>query len=104
MQHANTPRPPSLARVEDAAVSTPVDPAAASTYTVHEARRGWRLIHLRDTHHSWPLIIAVCLLWLLPGIWGREPWKPDEAYTLGIIYHFYRTHEWLVPMLGGSRA
>ena len=48
------------------------------------------------------LVTATSLAWLLPGLTGREPWKPDEAYTLGIIYHFYQSHDWLVPMLGGE--
>ncbi|HVC37094.1 MAG TPA: glycosyltransferase family 39 protein [Gammaproteobacteria bacterium] len=49
------------------------------------------------------LVVAlVCLVWLLPGLWGRVPWKPDEAYTIAIIHHFYRSGDWLVPILGGQ--
>lgn len=48
------------------------------------------------------LAAALCLLWLVPGIWGRGAWKPDEAYTLGIIYDFLHGHSWWIPTLGGS--
>jgi 4-amino-4-deoxy-L-arabinose transferase-like glycosyltransferase len=39
--------------------------------------------------------------WVLLGLVGHEPWKPDEAYTFGLVYHVLETGEWLVPTLGG---
>src|SRR5687767_3214554 len=48
------------------------------------------------------LFILVCLVWILPGLVGHEPWKGDEAATLGVINHILKTGEWLVPMLAGE--
>jgi len=39
--------------------------------------------------------------WLLLGLVGHDPWKPDEAYTFGLVFHILETGEWLVPTLGG---
>lgn len=51
-------------------------------------------------------LLLVCATWLvaylLPGILGHEPWKQDETYTFGIIHHYLRTHEWLVPVNAGQ--
>lgn len=47
-------------------------------------------------------MLLVCFAWLLPGMFGRAPWKPDEAYTVAIINHFYHSQDWLVPVLGGQ--
>ena len=44
----------------------------------------------------------LCLLWLVPGLIGHDPWKPDEAYTFGIVYHIIQTWDWVVPMLVGE--
>src|SRR5271170_5171654 len=44
----------------------------------------------------------VCLLaaaWILPGLVGHDPWKPDEAYTFGIVYHTVQSGDWVVPEL-----
>jgi 4-amino-4-deoxy-L-arabinose transferase-like glycosyltransferase len=40
--------------------------------------------------------------WLLPGLFGHDPWKPDEAYTFGLVYHILESGDWLVPSLGGE--
>jgi 4-amino-4-deoxy-L-arabinose transferase-like glycosyltransferase len=45
------------------------------------------------------LLIAA---WLLAGLFGHDPWKPDEAYTFGLVYHILETGDWLVPTLGGE--
>jgi len=44
----------------------------------------------------------VCLLaaaWIVPGLVGHDPWKPDEAYTFGIVYHLTQGGDWVVPSL-----
>ncbi len=48
------------------------------------------------------LLLLLCLAWLIPGLIGHAPWKPDEAETFGIVYHMVKTGEWLVPMLAGE--
>ncbi|MFI4923209.1 MAG: hypothetical protein ACHP6J_05810, partial [Burkholderiales bacterium] len=43
-----------------------------------------------------------CLAWILPGLIGHEPWKPDEAGNFGVVYHIFNTGEWVVPTLAGE--
>ena len=42
------------------------------------------------------------LIFLLAGVLGHDPWKQDETYSFGIIYHFLQNHEWLIPFNDGS--
>src|SRR4051794_32201312 len=48
-------------------------------------------------------VLAVGLMgaWIAFGLIGHEPWKPDEAYTFGLVWHILERGEWLVPTLGG---
>ncbi|MBF0161444.1 MAG: glycosyltransferase family 39 protein [Magnetococcales bacterium] len=56
----------------------------------------------RDSHPP-PWSIGVLLLaWVLPGLLGHDPWKPDEAYSMGLIQHILESGQWLVPTLGGE--
>ena len=47
---------------------------------------------------------AVWLLaaWILFGLIGHDPWKPDEAYTFGLVWSILEKGQWLVPTLGGE--
>lgn len=53
-----------------------------------------------------PIALAwLCLLaaaWILPGLIGHDPWKPDEAYTFGLVYSILKDGDWVVPMLAGE--
>lgn len=53
------------------------------------------------TPPGWLLGLLV-LAWLLPGLVGHDPWKPDEAYSMGLIYHMMKSGDWIVPTLGGE--
>jgi 4-amino-4-deoxy-L-arabinose transferase-like glycosyltransferase len=44
-------------------------------------------------------LCALVAAWLLPGLVGHDPWKPDEAYTFGLVYSILKDGDWLVPML-----
>ena len=47
-------------------------------------------------------LIWLCVLaaaWILPGLVGHDPWKPDEAYTFGLVYSILKDGDWVVPML-----
>jgi 4-amino-4-deoxy-L-arabinose transferase-like glycosyltransferase len=33
---------------------------------------------------------------------GHDPWKPDEAYTFGIVLDFLERGDWVVPTLAGE--
>jgi len=48
------------------------------------------------------LIAILCLAWLLPGLVGHDPWKPDEAYTFGAVYEILRGGSWVVPQIAGE--
>ncbi len=44
----------------------------------------------------------LCAVWLLTGLIGHDPWKPDEAYSFGLVYHILKSGDWLVPTLAGD--
>ncbi len=46
-----------------------------------------------------PLLILIALAWLPPGLFGHEPWKPDEGYSIGIIKNMAETNDLVVPRL-----
>lgn len=46
--------------------------------------------------------LALIAAWALVGLFGHDPWKPDEAYTFGLVYHILQTGDWLVPTLAGE--
>ena len=50
-------------------------------------------------------IAFTCLLfvvWMLPGLVGRDPWKPDEAYSFGLVYHILHSGDWVIPALANE--
>jgi 4-amino-4-deoxy-L-arabinose transferase-like glycosyltransferase len=50
-----------------------------------------------------PLLIAILgLAWLLPGLVGHDPWKPDEAYTFGVVYEILQGSSWVIPQIAGE--
>ncbi|MGB8518495.1 MAG: glycosyltransferase family 39 protein [Gallionella sp.] len=44
----------------------------------------------------------LCLVWVSTGLVGHDPWKPDEAYSFGLIYSMLQHGDWLVPTLAGE--
>lgn len=48
------------------------------------------------------LLILLFVAWLVPGLVGHDPWKPDEAYTFGLVNHVIKTGDWVVPTLAGE--
>lgn len=47
-------------------------------------------------------LLLLCVAWTLTGLIGHDPWKPDEAYGFGLIYHFIQNSNWIVPTLSGE--
>jgi len=45
---------------------------------------------------------ALLAAWLAAGLVGHDPWKPDEAYTFGLVWHILERGDWLVPTLAGQ--
>jgi 4-amino-4-deoxy-L-arabinose transferase-like glycosyltransferase len=48
------------------------------------------------------LVALLCAAWILPGLVGHDPWKPDEAHTFGVVYEILRGGSWVVPALAGE--
>ncbi len=50
------------------------------------------------------LFVVICLAWLLPGLIGHDPWKPDEPVQFGIVLSMLQgaPNAWLVPTLAGA--
>jgi len=48
------------------------------------------------------LFLLVCLAWLVPGLVGHDPWKPDEAVVFGAVYEMLRTGDPIVFRLAGE--
>ncbi len=47
-------------------------------------------------------VLLLAAAWIVPGLFGHEPWKPDEAYSFGLVYHILQTGDLLVPTLAGE--
>jgi len=48
------------------------------------------------------MLVLLCLIWLGTGLVGHDPWKPDEAYSFGVIYSMLQSGDWLVPHIAGE--
>ncbi len=48
------------------------------------------------------LLGLLCAVWVGTGLVGHDPWKPDEGYTFGLIYHILQGGDWVVPRLVGE--
>ncbi|MCA3028130.1 MAG: glycosyltransferase family 39 protein [Rhodocyclaceae bacterium] len=51
------------------------------------------------------LFLIICLAWLFPGLTGHDPWKPDEAIAMGIVYAMLSDNTlqaWLIPQIAGA--
>ena len=44
----------------------------------------------------------LCIAWILLGLIGHDPWKPDEAHTFGVVYQLLKGSDWVIPMLAGE--
>ncbi len=48
-----------------------------------------------------PLLILIAV-WLLPGLFGHDPWKNEDAIAIGIAHQFASHGDWLLPRLAGE--
>ena len=92
------------------------EPAACKTSRVASKRsRCARLVvsivdglhsgtHLRRLSVPWrgALLLVFAIGWVLIGLIGHDPWKPDEAYTFGIVVDFLKHGDWVVPSPAGE--
>jgi 4-amino-4-deoxy-L-arabinose transferase-like glycosyltransferase len=54
------------------------------------------------TENPVTLAVLLCVAWILPGLIGHDPWKPEEAHTFGVVYQLLKDGNWVVPMLAGE--
>jgi 4-amino-4-deoxy-L-arabinose transferase-like glycosyltransferase len=54
-----------------------------------------------ETHRTL-LAVVLCALWMIPGLLGRDPWKPDEAFVLGVVHQMMLSGDFVVPSLAGE--
>jgi 4-amino-4-deoxy-L-arabinose transferase-like glycosyltransferase len=54
------------------------------------------------TENPVTLAILLCIAWILLGLVGHDPWKPDEAHTFGVVYQLLKDGDWVVPVLAGE--
>ena len=47
------------------------------------------------------LFLIICAAWILPGLIGHDPWKPDEAIIFGVIHSMLKDGQWMVPAIAG---
>ena len=47
-------------------------------------------------------LVLLCAAWIVLGLIGHDPWKPDDAISFGIAYDMLRQGEWIVPQLAGT--
>jgi 4-amino-4-deoxy-L-arabinose transferase-like glycosyltransferase len=48
------------------------------------------------------LLIVLCALWVIFGLVGHTPWKPDELQSISIVKHLLQGGDWLIPMMAGD--
>jgi len=49
-----------------------------------------------------PFTLLLGIAYVVPGLVGHDPWKPNEAYSFGIIYNVWGGGDWVVPILAGE--
>lgn len=47
-------------------------------------------------------LVLLCAAWILLGLFGHDPWKPDDATTFGVARDVLRNGDWLAPQLAGA--
>ncbi|NOT18165.1 MAG: glycosyltransferase family 39 protein [Sulfuriferula sp.] len=46
--------------------------------------------------------LALSMVYVLFGLIGHDPWKQDETYIFGMIYHLLQTGDWVLPQNAGE--
>jgi len=49
-------------------------------------------------------LVLLCAAWILLGLFGHDPWKPDDATTFGVAHDVLSNGDWLAPQLAGAPA
>jgi 4-amino-4-deoxy-L-arabinose transferase-like glycosyltransferase len=48
------------------------------------------------------ILLLLFVLWITPGLFGRDPWKADEPYSFGVVSEMIRTGDLVMPSLTGE--
>ena len=56
---------------------------------------------VKPTERPW-LLFLLFVIWVLPGLIGHNPWKPDEPAAIAIIDAMLKSGNWLMPTLLGE--
>ena len=70
-------------------VPEPVDPEAVSPAAPYRAFKQFGLVLL-------------CAAWVALGIAGHDPWKTEDATSIGVAAEMARAGDFVVPTLGGE--
>jgi 4-amino-4-deoxy-L-arabinose transferase-like glycosyltransferase len=46
-------------------------------------------------------LVLLCAAWIVLGLLGHDPWKPDDAVSFGVAYDMLQRNDWLVPHIAG---
>jgi 4-amino-4-deoxy-L-arabinose transferase-like glycosyltransferase len=46
-------------------------------------------------------LVLLCVAWIGLGLFGHDPWKPDDATSFGVTLEMLKSGDWLVPHLAG---
>jgi len=47
-------------------------------------------------------LALLCAIWIVTGLIGHDPWKPEDAQSFGLVYHILQSGDWLTPTLAGE--
>ena len=48
------------------------------------------------------VLAALLTVYIFTGLIGHDPWKHDDAISIGIAYDIFTNGDWLVPQLVGQ--
>ncbi|WP_373976044.1 hypothetical protein NT239_04525 [Chitinibacter sp. SCUT-21] len=65
------------------------------TYTPQSERP---IASSKEQDKPW-LLVLLCLFWVLPGLMGHDPWKPEENEAAALIVDILRSNHWVLPHL-----
>ena len=72
-----------------------------------DSKKQGDLVNITPTNsfHGLPAgvwLVALVTAWVLFGLVGHDPWKPDEAHYFGVVLDFLRHGDLVVPTLAGE--
>lgn len=47
-------------------------------------------------------LVLLCIAWIMLGLIGHDPWKPDDATTFGVTFDMLQHGQWMVPQIAGT--